>query len=274
MEGAQSLADELKAKLTKVHIELSKTERAGHAVELAKSAVKKYPHPLIISVSGDGGYHEVVNGAMAAGKPFIGAVYPAGNANDHRRATKRQDLVGAIIKGKVTSLDLLRAQITHGNKTYRVYAHSYIGLGITPVVAVELNRHTLTKLKEMMLVLRTFHGYRPFEIKLRNGAVKRFNSLVFANIPEMAKFLTLSAEGKPTDGKFEIISWPDSNKLKIAALALKAIFSNLGKQPQAKRFSFTTLVPMPMQLDGEVVELKKGSGVEVIAAPGALKTIR
>ena len=40
---------------------VSPTERAGHARDLAKQAAGT-GRPLIVSVSGDGGYNEVVDG--------------------------------------------------------------------------------------------------------------------------------------------------------------------------------------------------------------------
>lgn len=273
-EAAENLEQQLRERLPSTRLKVLKTKRAKHAIELARSAVLEHDKPLLISVSGDGGYHEVINGAMLAGKPFIGAIYPAGNANDHRRTTKRHDLVEAIIQGKVTTIDLLHAQITSGKSSQGSYAHSYIGLGISPVVATELNRHTLNRLKEAMLVWRTFRQYQPFKIKLENGRTKEFNSLVFANINQMAKVLTLSDDGKPTDGKFEVITWPATSKLQLALLAIKAAVSSLGKQPQVSTYSFQTVVDMLMQMDGEVVELMAGSRVEITAAAGALKTIR
>ena len=68
--------------------------------------------PLLVSVSGDGGYNEVVDGTMQAGNDAaVCAVLPAGNANDHRRATREQPLADAIVTGSVTRIDLLRLTV-------------------------------------------------------------------------------------------------------------------------------------------------------------------
>ena len=77
---------------------------------------------------------------MQAGNgAVVCAVLPAGNANDHRRATREQPLADAIVTGSVTRIDLLRLTVEGTSPTTR-YAHSYIGLGLTPVVAVDLQK--------------------------------------------------------------------------------------------------------------------------------------
>ena len=79
-----------------------------------------------------------------AGSGAVAAVAAAGNANDHRRSTRRMPLVDAIvaahIEGRARNLDLLRIMISTGGAEWRHYAHSYIGFGLTPVMAVGLKR--------------------------------------------------------------------------------------------------------------------------------------
>lgn len=267
---ADWLKAEIQRRIPKTNVELWPTESAGHAIELAEEAAKKYKQSLVVSVSGDGGYNEVINGAMRLPKDKrpICMVYPAGNANDHRRAIRERDFVEAIVEGKPKPLDLLRVSF---GSTIR-YAHSYVGLGITPVAAVELNRHTLNALMEAWVVFSTFWKYRPFKIEHR-GKQKTLNSIVFANIAEMSKVLTLSEDGDPTDGKFEVITIPDVSKLRLIAVGLKAAFNSLSPQEVVKRYDFTTITKMPMQLDGEVVELKAREKVAIKIEPQAITTL-
>src|SRR6478752_4821166 len=63
---ADELRDELVRRLPDVPLELRPTEYAGHARELARKAAGT-GRPLLVSVSGDGGYNEVVDGVMQAG---------------------------------------------------------------------------------------------------------------------------------------------------------------------------------------------------------------
>lgn len=124
---ATELRDELAERLPQFPVQLQPTQHAGHARDLAREAAA-VGSPLIVSVSGDGGYNEVVDGAMQAGNDrAVCAVLPAGNANDHRRATKQKPLADAIVAGTITRLDLLRLTVD-GAAVPTGHAHSYIGL--------------------------------------------------------------------------------------------------------------------------------------------------
>ena len=66
-ELAEELRAELADRLPRVPVSVFPTERAGHARDLARAAAGT-GRQLIVSVSGDGGYNEVVDGVMQAGK--------------------------------------------------------------------------------------------------------------------------------------------------------------------------------------------------------------
>lgn len=267
---AKELQEKLNKKLPNLKTESVATKRAGHAQELARKIAKKEKQPLIVSSSGDGGYNEVINGVMESGNnKAVCAVLPAGNANDHSRTMQDQPLDKQIIKNAVTKIDLIK--VTVGGKSRR-YAHSYVGLGLTPVVAVELNRHTLNAFRELWLVLSTFFKYRPFKIS-HQGKVIRLDSLLLTNINQMAKVLTLASKNRPNDGKFEVVSFPASHKWDLIKRLSKAAVSKLDTSNRQAEYEFTAIKKMPMQLDGEVMKLQAGSRVKIESAHKALKTI-
>jgi diacylglycerol kinase family enzyme len=271
--SAEELRDELAERLPAVPLELSPTQHAGHARELARKAAGT-GSPLIVSVSGDGGYNEVVNGVMDAGNDrAVSAVRAAGNANDHRRVTRERPLADAIVAGDVRRIDLLRLTVGSGPGAHIRYAHSYIGLGLTPVVAVDLEKGGKGSWREMVSVVRAFSHFRPFPIRLEDGRRRTIDSLVFANIAEMAKYATLSQDSRPDDGRFEVITQRQTGKLRVLATAMRAATRGLGPQPSATHYGFTTLAPMPLQLDGELLELDADTQVAVDIAPRALATI-
>src|SRR3954447_8860813 len=110
--NAPASAEELRADLTRrlpdVPVQLRPTEHAGHAREIARE-VAATGRPLLVSVSGDGGYNEVVDGVLQSGNDrAVCAVRAAGNANDHRRTTRERPLAEAIEAGDVRRIDLLR----------------------------------------------------------------------------------------------------------------------------------------------------------------------
>jgi diacylglycerol kinase (ATP) len=272
-ESAADLRGELARRLPSVPLELSPTHHAGHARELARTAART-GSPLIVSVSGDGGYNEVVNGVMDAGNArAVCAVRAAGNANDHRRVTRVSRLADAIVAGDVRRIDLLRLTIGSGSRAETRYAHSYIGVGLTPVVAVDLEKGGKGSWREIVSVVRAFSRFRPFPIRLENGRRRSIDSLVFANIAEMAKYALLSDDSRPDDGRFEVITQRRTGKLRVLATVLRAATQGLGRQPTATHYAFTTLVPMPLQLDGELLELEKDTPVAVDIAPRALATV-
>jgi diacylglycerol kinase (ATP) len=273
--NAPRLAEELHADLTsrlpEVPVVMRPTEHAGHARDLAREAAQT-GRPLIVSVSGDGGYNEVVNGVMQAGNDHaVCAVKAAGNANDHRRTTAERPLVDAVVAGEVRPIDLLR--LTVGDDARTQYAHSYIGLGLTPLVAIDLEKGGKGSFKEIASVVRTFARFRPFTIQLEGDGRRSFDSLLFANITEMAKHATLSETGRPDDGRFEVITLPHTAKWRILGVALRAATRGLGPQPTAEHYAFTTLNPIPLQLDGELLTLDASTPVRIDIAPRALATV-
>jgi len=269
-ERAEELAKQLAERAPELPVQLRPTERAGHGREIARDAARA-GRPLVVSVSGDGGYNDVVNGLMEAGvDSAYAAVLAAGNANDHRRVTRERPLADAIIDGDVSKLDLLRMSVDDGREPR--YAHSYIGLGITPTVALELEKGGKGSIKEVISTIRTFSRFRPFQIETDSGT-ETFDSVIFANIREMAKFAVLSEEGRPDDGRFEVVVLRHTAKWRVLATAVRAAVRGLGPQPTAREYRFRTVDPMPVQVDGEVSEFERGVGVTVEIVPGALHTV-
>jgi diacylglycerol kinase (ATP) len=270
---AEKLRTDLADRLPRMSVSLNPTERAGHARDLAREAAG-VGRPLIVSVSGDGGYNEVVDGVMQADNDdVVCAVMAAGNANDHRRMTRERPLADAVVAGEVRRIDLLRLTIGSGDDARTQFAHSYIGMGLTPVVAVDLRKGNKGSFREIVSVVRTFARFRPFRIELEDGHRQSFDSLLFANISEMAKYASLSEDGRPNDGRFEVITLPHTAKWRVLAVAIKAATCGLGPQPTATHYGFTTLKPIPLQLDGELLTLDAGTAVSVDIVPRALATV-
>lgn len=272
---AQELRERLENHYKNLSVQLIATQRPGHAETLAKDLSKKTEHPLIISSSGDGGYHEVINGIMAAksqGAEPICAVLPAGNANDHSRNVMTQPLVQAVIKEKISKIDLLHIEIRHSNKITTRYAHSYIGLGLTPVAAVELNKQTLNAFRELKIVLRTFFRFRPFKIEVR-GTILTLDSILFTNISQMAKVLTVSKEASIKDGEFEVVTFPHARKIALLTKLFRASTTGITPKKSHTEYEFKVLKRMPIQMDGEVSFLPKDSLVRVSSKKQALPTV-
>lgn len=272
---ARAFAERANEKLPKAKVKLTATEYPKHGEEIAAELAKKGKEVLLVSSSGDGGYHEVINGLMSGNKPpkyLTVAVLPAGNANDHSRTMHDSPLVNRFPDIRPTKLDLLKITVKENNKQTVRYAHSYAGLGFTPKVAIELNKHRLNPLYESYLVLKTFTRFKPFKI-IHKRKVHELDSLVFTNINQMAKFLTLADKNRPRDGRFEVVRIRHRGKLWLLYKLFVAMVSWIQPQRRAYRYVFRTIEPLHMQLDGEVIKLPKDAKVTIAIAHKALKTL-
>ena len=274
---AESMRDELGRRLPDLPVTLLATQHAGHARELA-SKVAATGAPLVVAVSGDGVYNEVVNGVLdVPGNHALAAVAAGGNANDHRRSTRRMPVVEAIVAAQLTGrarhLDLLRLTARSAGGGWSQYAHSYIGFGLTPSMAVGLKRDRKGTIAELLSVLRTFTQLTPVEIVRAGGRRELYDSLVFANVARMAKYGRLGSSGRPDDGLFEVVSRRHGRRWRIAVMALRAATIGLGAQAHVSRVEFETVDAIRLQIDGEVLHLGPASRLTIDCAPRALATI-
>ncbi len=270
---AESVRDDLCRRLPDVPVTVQSTCYAGHARELAATAAAT-GRPLIVAVSGDGVYNEVVNGIMdVEGSSAMSAVAAGGNANDHRRSTRRMPLVAAIVDGRARHLDLLRLTVRTSDAPWSRYAHSYIGFGLTPLMAIGLNKDMKGTLMELISVMRTFNRLEPVEIRPAAGERALYDSLVFANVARMAKYGRISNSGRPDDGLFEVVSCPHRGRWRIAMMVLRAATVGLGKQPRITHCEFTATRATPIQIDGEVIHLDANSQVIIDSVFHALTTV-
>ncbi len=269
---AQELADQLAERAPELAVELVPTEHAGHAREIARDAAHEGT-PLLVSVSGDGGYNEVVDGvASVAGATAVCTVVPAGNANDHDRAVNERPALERIVDRTERRLDLLRMTTTHDGGQQVRHAHSYVGAGLTPVVAAELEQGGKGSLRELVTTVRSFWDFTPLPLEIDGRPVPVAN-LLLANVDQMAKVATLAEDGAPDDGRFEVVLRVHRSRWRTLATAVRAATRGLGREPSVRHYAFTVLEAMPLQLDGEVVELEAGTAVEVVLVRGALRTL-
>lgn len=256
-------------------VRLLATTHAGHAREIARELTVRYKRPLIIASSGDGGYNEVINGVMdgktdsPSHRPVV-AVIAAGNANDHKRMTRGSTpLITLLKRNDPKPLELLHLSCGDVKR----YAHSYIGLGITPEVGIELNRHDLNRWREIAIVLGAFWRFQPFRI-VRQGKKLKLSSLIFANIAGMAKAIKLDIRGNSlSDGKFEVITFRYRGKLILLLDMLRSVIRGNAKAPQVSSYSFTTTAKTPVQLDGEIEMLPSNRKATVRCVQGQVESL-
>jgi len=260
-ELARQFKKDIVSKLPKQSIELIATDHAGHGEELAYDIAMSQKHPLIISASGDGGYNEVVNGVLRAQKagahPTTGLL-PAGNANDHYHNLHSKDIVDAIIDGDDKQIDVLKLTSKSKGRVLSRYAHSYIGLGVTPHVAKELNKTKLNVFNQIGIVAKALFGTHAVKLVV-DGKSRHYDSLIFSNIDKMSKVLKISQPSLVSDGRFEVTIFRRRNKLSLILSLLRASTVGVTEDARVKQFSFTPVSETLVQLDGEIISLDDGA---------------
>jgi len=264
---AKNFAKAVQEKLPKQKVELFATKHAGHAEKLAYSIAKETKHPLIISSSGDGGYNEVINGALRAqneGAHPTTSLLPAGNANDHFKNLNNHDLLKLVVDGKSRNIDVLKLTYTAKGKVKERYAHSYIGLGLTPIVGNELNKTKLNIFNQVWIVAKAILSIKSVKLKIGKKA-RHYDSVIFSNVDKMSKYMTVSQPSHVSDGKFEVTIFKRRNKLQLIALLLKASFVGLKEDAKVSTYSLDTVHESIIQADGEIMTIDGHSHVTVTA---------
>lgn len=272
---AKDLKADLRNRLPGQDVKLIPTKHAGHAEELSYKFAKAGKRPLIISASGDGGYHEVVNGIIQANKEGAGAVaglLPAGNANDHYHDAHKGDIGNAISKNKTNKIDLIELKTKVNGKEFKRYAHSYIGFGLTPKVGKELNKVDLNWFNERIIAVKTIFAARPVKIVI-NGKRRSYDSLVFSNVSIMSKVLNISPTASNTDGLFELTFFKHRSKVKLLLSLLRASTIGLSEVKSLKEFNFHTTKKILVQLDGEIYTVDANSEINIKIAPKVLECV-
>jgi len=272
---AEELREELKKLMPKASVEMVKTKRPRHGQELAYKLAKASKRALVISASGDGGYHDVINGllkAQAEGATPVASLIPAGNANDHFHNVHEGDLAKAIKRDEVRKLDVLKLKSTVDGKPFERYAHSYIGLGLTPAVGEELNKVDLNWFNQAWIVLKTLFFLQPVTLSL-DGRRRRFDSVIFSNVTRMSKVLQISKTAEQTDGKFEVTLFKRSSKWRLIVTLLRASTTGLAGAQKTDKYEFETIKEVLVQLDGEIFTLDPKSPVTVTLESELLRCI-
>lgn len=273
-KNAKAFAEQLERELPWMpRIKVIATTHAGHGRSIAKEYATRIPKCLIVSSSGDGGYHDVINGVLESGsKTATTGLLPSGNANDHYHALHSGDTIKRIATGETSLIDVLLIEGTSKQKKFHEYAHSYAGIGLTPHIGNELNKTKLNSFKEIWLTLVNLIRMRSVRIDI-DGKTKKYESLVFSTIPRMAKTLNLSDNAVLTDGKFEINSVPKVSFFHLLLHLVRASTLGLKEDLQTNHFSFTCHGRLLIQLDGEVSQLDSGSTCTITILSKKLRCI-
>ncbi|MBR4734938.1 MAG: YegS/Rv2252/BmrU family lipid kinase [Bacteroidales bacterium] len=258
-------------KLTKagLEVEVAATERAGHAIELAKEAAAK-GFRKFIAAGGDGTVHEVLTGLLryadetkTSMADFTLAVLPHGTGNDWIRSAGIADTeqaVAAIIAGKTGKEDVVRMTFPQG-----VFAMANIG-GIGTDAAICYNTNKLKEkghkggfLYTLVAPYSTLSRKRhKVEITL-DGEVAYKGMLFTATLGNGTYrgdgLIQTAQDTKWDDGLLDISIMPGVNHIKGLMLMMHCLSGDLAVQPGMITRKFKKMEVKPLGKVADIVEV-------------------
>lgn len=272
-EYAREFAAKLKEARSTLDVTCVPTEYAGHAEKIAKEYATRNAPYLLIASSGDGGYHELINGVLST-RPnqLITGLLPGGNANDHYNALHVEDVIDRILRSQVTAIDSIKVDTERNGESWTRYAHSYAGIGLTSHIGETLTKTKLNPLRELWIVVSHLFTHSPVKIR-RGRRTYYYNSIIFSNIARMSKVLTLTENASFTDGKMEVTQNESQYIFSLVAHFLQGALGGFKTERRVRSYEFTCVRKTSMQLDGEVYYFKPRTKVTVSVVQRALHCI-
>ncbi len=239
--------------------ELCLTTRPGHAVELAREAVKARLD-IVIAAGGDGTINDVIQ-ALAGTTTALG-VLPLGTANvwAHemgipRTATGAADV---LLSGVRRRVDLGRA----GSRYFLLMA----GVGFDAEVARRVDASALKRLGVKLLEYLAVASFlsvtqRPARVLIRQDGRRRSTRslmIIIGNTRLYGSALTFTGRAVADDGLLDVVVVGGGGLLHRASVLGRAVLRrrSLGPRVQYHRCRALRLeadAPLPVQVDGEVI---------------------
>ncbi len=214
---------ELIFKNAEVEYKILLTERAGHAIELAKNEAEKNAD-VVVAVGGDGTLNEIARG-LGGTKSALGII-PLGSGNGLARHLKISmnptKALQQLLNGKTISMDagLLNEHLFLSNA----------GVGFTGEVIHSFHGNKMRGFYAYAwYVFRDFLLYKPGAMQIESEGKMLNGKFAFLNVFNASQFgynVTLTPEASVQDGILEALCLPFRNRLQFGtALALTALSS-------------------------------------------------
>jgi len=242
------------------HIDVLWTERAGHAVELAREVRTRCD--VVCVAGGDGTVHEVVNGLMPDPVPLV--VVPAGSGNDFASLfacpTTPQELVEVLRAGQGVRTDVIDCGIR--------YCANSVGIGFEALVTKQ--SLGIRNLRGLPLYLaaaaRALARYDcpHMTIELDEETITGERLLVsVSNGVRAGGGFYLTPDARADDGRIDLCIVDPMGRLRILSLLPRSIPGrHTGargvRMRRSRRVSVAAQRPFHMHIDGEYVGMHAG----------------
>ena len=186
-------------------IDLARTERPGHGVELAAAAARAGAKH-VVAVGGDGTVHEVANGLLRAGSDAALGVVPAGSGNDF---AKLIGVYGHDPARAVARLVTARSRRFDAGRVLDEWFVNSVGFGFGPAVVKRRNTmHYLRGfLSYLVPIVQTFFRFVPpvFDVAAPGFRERGYMMMVEAcNGTTAGGSYRFAPDADPTDGKMDV----------------------------------------------------------------------
>jgi YegS/Rv2252/BmrU family lipid kinase len=274
----------------KLDFSLVVTERPGHALELAKAAVKAGVE-VIVSAGGDGTANEVINGILLGNKEYkldaAMAVIPVGRGNDFAFS------MGIPVDFLAACQLLLTPENPHrvdigsivgGNFPTGRFFGNGVGIGFDAVVGFEavklkyltgMPSYLVAALKTIFLYFKAPHLRVELDDKTIDG---RYLMVSIMNGIRMGGGFFMAPAGNPSDGHFDLCVVGGMGKLATFPMIMKFMKGTQPGDPRVQMLSSKTIHVtsltggIPCHADGETV-CENGQKVDISILPAALRLL-
>ena len=269
-KGARAIP-EIEQELTRLGLDfdLVRTERVGHAIQLARAAALD-GYEVIVAAGGDGTVNEVLNGLMEARKesenrPALG-VLCTGRGNDFAPCINiPEDLPGAfqVLKGDHRRM-IDVGRVCGGKFPQGRYFANNVGVGFDAIGTIEVAKlPEWGMLSFLLAILKTiFLYYKGPTVRLDYDDQTLTTStlmLLTMNGKRMGTGFKMAPDAKPDDGLFDLVIVRQVSRLRIFSLIPHFMKGTQGSQPEvrtlrAARVAITAVEgALPAQSDGEII---------------------
>jgi diacylglycerol kinase (ATP) len=249
------------------------TRHAGHAAELARTAVEQDGRTYVIAVGGDGTVHEVVNGlvdartGMVRGEDPVLAVVGNGSGCDLVRTfgldRPPERLIDHLVTDATLRIDLGRVVLIGPDghpRTELFHNIAEVGFGADVVrLAARLPRR-LGPGRYAVGIVAAWGRFRRVQTTVRVDGGERSEQLcnvIVANGQFFGGGLKVAPRALPTDGRFNVQTWGGTPKDVLVAARLLRTGLHLARDDvrewQSAEAEVHGVRPLAVEADGEVL---------------------
>ncbi|MCP2035256.1 YegS/Rv2252/BmrU family lipid kinase [Planomicrobium sp. HSC-17F08] len=236
------------------------TQKAGHAITIARSYKEAGEKTLIVGFGGDGTLREIIAGAAGAENLLVGAI-AAGSGNDFGRGfhsfQNAESIAEFLEHPEAVREDLGELQ----NGGIHRFASSS-GIGLDAEISVLVNRSTLKrwlnkinagKLVYLLYVVLTLARFKKFQLTVeQQGRKTVFEDVWLATVSNQPYFgggMKISPASKTDDGLLELTVVHGISRLKLL-LVFGTVFT--GSHTRFKEVHQTSGTEFELAVDGAI----------------------